>query len=294
MWWYRIFHAKAEAPGSAAIERRTGRMRSPHKTTKQLSSTNLIFSLRKRARNNFALRFLSHLLDLLPSLGKHEPQLLHQNDATQPARPPPASSLSTPTIYKVANVSKLFLCHNKLFICNVVCRGSSTRLRRRQSGLPNGTNGWRWRRRRKPSSEVHKCRILDNMIQQWSGIEGEERTELLLNNTRLSYRVVETSVNFSEGGVGGEGGLAVVLQHEIFNYSINIFETKNLRNDIKLILIAKYQNVAWKLRAGVGWMDKVLFGAIKTTEVGEHRLISRTCHAKSLGKLERWWFHHEW
>lgn len=72
----------------------------------------------------------------------------------------------------------------------------------------------------------------------------ERRTELLLNNTRLSYRVVETSVNFSEVGVGGEGGLAVVLRHEIFNYSINIFETKNLRNDIKLILIAKYQNVA--------------------------------------------------
>lgn len=119
----------------------------------------------------------------------------------------------------------------------------------------------------------------------------ERRTELLLNNTRLSYRVVETSVNFSEEDVGGEGGLAVVLQHEIFNYSINIFETKNLRNDIKLILIAKYQNVAWKLRAGgagVGWMDKVLFGAIKTTEVGEHRLISRTCHAKCLREL-----HHE-
>lgn len=111
-------------------------------------------------------------------------------------------------------------------------------------------------------------------------MESERRTELLLNNTRLSYRVVETSVNFSEEGVGGEGGLAVVLQHEIFNYSINIFETKNLRNDIKLILIAKYQNVAWKLRAGVGWMNKVLFGAIKTTEVGEHRLISRTCHVK--------------
>lgn len=115
----------------------------------------------------------------------------------------------------------------------------------------------------------------------------ERRTELLLNNTRLSYRVVETSVNFSEEGVGGEGGLAVELQHEIFNYSINIFETKNLRNDIKLILIAKYQNVAWKLRAGGrvsgGWI--VLFGAIKTTEVGEHRLISRTCHAECLERL---------
>lgn len=47
----------------------------------------------------------------------------------------------------------------------------------------------------RPSSEVHKCRILDNMIPRTGEI-------LLLNNTRLrlQYRVVETSVEALEGG----------------------------------------------------------------------------------------------
>lgn len=144
------------------------RMRSPHKTTKQLSSTNLIFSHRNEHETILLYASIASAWSFAISRQTWTPTT--SSKRRHPASPPPASSLSTPTIYKVANVSKLFLCHNKLFICNVACRGSSTRLRRWQTGLPNGANAFR---RRQSSSEVHKCRILDNMIQQWSGI-GEE------------------------------------------------------------------------------------------------------------------------
>lgn len=88
----------------------------PHKTTKQLSSTNLIFSHRNKHET---ISLLSHLLDLLPSLDKHEPQTTSSKCRAAPFEA--ARFVFHPTIYNVANGLKTFPCHNKLFICNIVC-----------------------------------------------------------------------------------------------------------------------------------------------------------------------------